>query len=251
MTPYDIDAAAWQESWDRQQEGYLPDREERFAAMLEVVDAVAGGEPKRVLDLAGGTGSISLRTLRRFPDAATTLLDLDPLLLTIARASLPAQATIVTADLRTPEWVSALPYRDYDAVLAATALHWLQPDRLTALYAEIRTVLRPGGVFVNADHMPDDGLPDLTLRLAARAEARQQARYAAGALLSWRRWWEHVAADPTLGPLAAERKRLFADHVTDWNPPVSWHINALRAGGYQEVGLVWRGTRDAAVAAVR
>jgi len=251
MTPYDIDAEAWQESWDRQQEGYMPDREERFTAMLDAVDAVSDGQPKRVLDLAGGTGSISLRTLRRFPGTTTTLLDLDPVLLSVARASLPAEATIVTADLRTPDWVAALPHRDYDAVLAATALHWLEPDRLAALYAEIRAVLRSGGVLVNADHMPDDGLPELTGRLAARAEARQQARYAAGATMSWRQWWEHVAADPTLGPLVAERKRLFADHVTDWNPPVSWHLNALREAGYREVGLVWRGTRDAAVAALR
>ncbi|MEE3921525.1 hypothetical protein V2I01_34525 [Micromonospora sp. BRA006-A] len=43
---------AWQESWDRQQEAYLPDREHRFAAMLDAVEAVAGDRPPRVLDLA-------------------------------------------------------------------------------------------------------------------------------------------------------------------------------------------------------
>jgi hypothetical protein len=35
-----IDAASWQESWDRQQESYMPDREERYAALLDVVEAV-------------------------------------------------------------------------------------------------------------------------------------------------------------------------------------------------------------------
>ncbi|WP_246017449.1 hypothetical protein [Micromonospora pisi] len=67
MAPYVIDPVAWQESWDRQQEGYLPDREERFAALLDTVEAVAAGPGVAVLDLAGGTGSISLRALRRFP----------------------------------------------------------------------------------------------------------------------------------------------------------------------------------------
>ena len=247
MTPY-----PWQESWDRQQESYLPDREERFAAMLDTVDAVADGQPKRILDLAGGTGSISLRALRRFRDVEVTLLDLDPVLLTIARASLAGRATIATANLGTPDWVAALPHRDFDAVLTATALHWLQPDRLAALYAEIRTVLRPAGVFVNADHMPEGNLPELTERLSARTEARRQARHAAGVMLSWRQWWDHVAADATLGPLVRERKRLFGElHVTDWNPPVSWHLDALRTAGFRETGLVWRGTLDAAVAALR
>jgi SAM-dependent methyltransferase len=251
MAPYITDAAAWQESWDRQQEAYMPDREERFAALLDTVDAVTAGRPPRVLDLAGGTGSISLRALRRFPGATATLLDLDPVLRHIATGTLGERATVVTADLRARDWLASLPHRDFDAVLTATALHWLAPDRLAALYGEIRDVLRPGGVFVNADHMEDDGLPGLSARLGERADALRHARYAAGAALSWPDWWDHVAADPTLGPLAIERKRLFSEpHSSEWTPPVSWHLDALRAAGYAEVGLVWRGGRDAAVAGV-
>ena len=55
MTPYIENIEAWQESWDRQQEAYLPDREQRFAAMLDVVDAATDGAAPRLLDLAGGT----------------------------------------------------------------------------------------------------------------------------------------------------------------------------------------------------
>lgn len=257
MSPYTVSAVTWQESWDRQQEAYMPDREERFTALLDTVDAVTAGRPPRVLDLAGGTGSISLRLLRRFPGATTTLLDLDPVLRHIAAGTLGAlglpaeRAAVVTADLRTKEWLAALPHRDYDAVLTATALHWLAPERLSELYGEIRAALRPGGVLVNADHMPDDGLPGLSERLGVRADAQRHARYAAGSALSWEDWWDRVAADPVLAPLVTERKRLFTEHhSSEWTPPVSWHLDALRAAGYAEVGLVWRGCRDAAVAAV-
>ncbi|ANP49384.1 hypothetical protein J2Z21_006182 [Streptomyces griseochromogenes] len=48
------DWAAWPESWDRQQEWYMPDSEERFTIMLDMVEALAGTDP-RVLDLACGT----------------------------------------------------------------------------------------------------------------------------------------------------------------------------------------------------
>ena len=251
MTPYLTEPRAWQESWDRQQEAYLPDREHRLAAVLDVVDAVAGGGAPRVLDLAGGTGSISLRALARFPGAEVTLLDLDPVLLAIATASLGDRAAIVNADLNRPEWTAALPRAGFDAVLTATALHWLTPERLSTLYAEIRTVLRPGGVLVNADHMPDDGLPGLTERLVARADAGRDARYAAGAVLSWRDWWDRLADDPVLGPLLAQRRAVYPDgHHVEWLPPVSWHLEALWAAGFREVGTVWRGGADAAVAAV-
>ena len=104
MTPYVLDPVAWQESWDRQQEAYLPDREERFAALLDTVAATADGPAPAVLDLAGGTGSISLRVLRRFPYATTTLLDVDPVLMTIARESLDQRCTAILIQLHIFSW---------------------------------------------------------------------------------------------------------------------------------------------------
>ncbi|AEM81331.1 Methyltransferase type 12 [Streptomyces violaceusniger Tu 4113] len=149
------DWQAWQRSWDRQQEWYLPDREERFRVMLDAVEAVVGPEP-RILDLACGTGSISDRALGRFPGATSTGVDLDPALLTIARGHFAAEprAEFVTADLRDPGWTGRLPHGTYDAVLTATALHWLRSDELRVLYGQIAGVVREGGVFLNADHMP-------------------------------------------------------------------------------------------------
>ncbi|MGI5245737.1 class I SAM-dependent methyltransferase [Dactylosporangium sp. CA-139066] len=255
MTPYKLDSRAWQESWDRQQEAYMPDREHRFTAMLDVVDAVTSGDgadgPVRILDLAGGTGSISLRALARFDRVEVTLLDLDPALLAIAGASLGDRARLVAADLRDPGWATRLPHRAYDAVLTATALHWLTPERLTELYKELPAVLRPGGVFVNADHMPDDTLPELSRRLVARADQRRDARYATGAVPSWRAWWDLAAAHPVLAPLVEERNRIYSGpHSSEFLPPATWHLEALRAAGFAESGVVWRGGADAAVAGV-
>lgn len=248
----DINAAAWQESWDRQQEAYMPDREHRFTAMLDAVGAITDGPPA-ILDLAGGTGSISLRAQDRFRHAHTTLLDIDPVLMTIARASLdPARSAIVAANLQAPQWMDALPRRDYDGVLTATAMHWIAPDRLAEIYAEIRTVLRPGGVFINADHIPDDGLSQLTQRLDSSAETRRDSRWAAGVMLSWSGWWEQVAKDPVLGPLVPERAKVFQGrHSTESFPPLSWHVDVLRSAGFTESGLIWRGGSDAAVIGVR
>jgi SAM-dependent methyltransferase len=247
-----FDAQAWQLSWDRQQEGFMPDREHRFTAMLDAVEAVVDHPAPTVLDLAGGTGSISLRTLQRFPGGRTTLVDVDPVLLTIARGSLDERTTIVPANLSRPDWVAAVGRDSFDAVLTATALHWLEPERVAALYREIHRLLRPGGVFVNADRMPDDGLPALTEALDAGGRRREQRLWTAGAVLSWEAWWDHVTADPTLGPLIPQRQAVFADrHPEETTPNVSWHLQALRAAGFTETGIVWRGGPDAAVAAVR
>jgi trans-aconitate methyltransferase len=253
MTHYLADVAdAWQESWDRQQEAYLPDREHRIAAMLDAVAAVAPDGRPAILDLAGGTGTISLRALSRFPEAQVTVVDQDPVLLALAGAALGGRARIVTADLSRPSWTDTLPHRAYDAVLTATALHWLAPDRLAVLYGELHRVVRPGGLFANADHMPDEGLPGLTKRLLSAADARREARYATGAALSWRDWWARVGADPRLAPLHAEREKIYpaAHGSAEWTPSAGWHLAALRAAGFTETGLLWRGGADATVAAV-
>ena len=251
MTAYLSHPEAWQESWDRQQEGYLPDREHRLATMLDAVDAATGGAPPKLLDLAGGTGTITLRALARFGRAEATVLDQDPVLLAIAGASLrrprtdrqrrPRQST-VDRQVRT----------GFDAVLTATALHWLEADRVRDLYAEIRTVLRPGGIFVNADHMPDDDLGEFGKQLLSRADARREARYAAGAVRSWRDWWTHVATDDFLRPLLTERERIYPaeTHSAEWTPPAAWHIAALREADFSAAGVLWRGGSDAAVIAV-
>jgi trans-aconitate methyltransferase len=155
MSAYLANPEIWQESWDRQQAAFMPDREQRFGAMLDAVAATTDGAAPRLLDLAGGTGTIALRTLARFPAARVTVLDQDPVLLAIAASSLRDRGAVVDADLGDPGWRAKLPAEGFDAVLTATALHWLPADRVAALYAEIRAVLRPGGVFANADHMPE------------------------------------------------------------------------------------------------
>lgn len=241
----------------------MPDREERFAAMLTAVDAITDGRPPRVLDLAGGPGTITLRTLARFPGAEVTVLDQDPVLLAIAGATLAGRATIVDADLGDPAWRAKLPLssRDdgvgtaegFDAVLTATALHWLPAERVAALYGEIREVLRPGGIFVNADHIPEESLPTLSERLRERGRELREARYATGAATSWADWWQRAAADERLGPKVVERERIYplVTHHQEWTPPALWHIDALRVAGFAEAGVLWRGGTDAAVVGLR
>ncbi len=253
-----VDWRAWQADWDRQQEVYLLDRERRFEVMFDVVEAVTGGPGSvaapRVLDLACGTASISLRLLERFPGARTVCVDVDPALLRIAEGTLGGdeRVTFVRADLTDPAWVDALPPGPYDAVLTATALHWLPAGALSRLYRDLaERVLRPGAVFCNADHMPEHPAPVLAGRLEAWREARRERLLAAGAT-DWEGWWERAGADPALADAVAERNAFFAAaHPRDFTPPLDWHLEHLRRAGFAEATVVWRMHGDAVLAALR
>lgn len=229
----------------------MPDREERFRVMLDMVEATAGSAP-RVLDLACGTGSITDRLLARLPEAASTGVDLDPALLTIAGGSFAddPRVTLVTADLKDPGWPALLPHDGYDAVLTATALHWLHSDQLRVLYGQLAALVRPGGVFLNADHMPDPSTPGINQAERALRHARMDREKAAG-VLDWAAWWQLAAADPALAGPTAERFRIYGEHADGDTPSAAWHAEALRDAGFAEARTVWSSPSDAMVLALR
>lgn len=249
-----MDWLEWQRSWDSQQAAYMPDREERFDRLLDVVEAACGQKP-RVLDLACGTGSISMRLLDRMPGASSVALDLDPALLRIAAGTFAddERVTVVTADLTRPDWASSLAVDEpFDAVLTATALHWLSETRLGGLYAEIADVLRSGGVFCNADHMRDPGLPELSERLESWRDQRRQEKVGHADVTPWAAWWDEARNTPELADAVAERATIFTiPHEGGSMPPYTRHLEILHDAGFREAGLVWRGLYDAAFAAVR
>ena len=75
-----LDAAAardWIERWDRQQEVYMPDREDRFTALIDAVEAGTGRPDPLVLDLGCGPGSLAVRLLARLPEATIVAVDAD------------------------------------------------------------------------------------------------------------------------------------------------------------------------------
>ncbi|MFJ6421379.1 class I SAM-dependent methyltransferase [Streptomyces hydrogenans] len=247
----DTDWAGWQQSWDRQQEWYMPDREERFRVMLDMVEALVGPKP-RVLDLACGTGSITDRLLKRFPDAVSIGVDLDPALLAIARGTFEGdgRVTFVTADLKDPEWTKELPYDTYDAVLTATALHWLHSGPLTALYGQVAGLVRDGGVFMNADHMIDTATPRINAAERAQRHARMDEEKAAG-VLDWTEWWALAAKDPALAEPTARRFEIYGEHADGDMPSAGWHADTLRAAGFGEARPVWCSPSDTLLLAVK
>ena len=134
--PTSVDWHQWLERWDVQQTGYLPDREARFTAMLDVLEVLLPATFVAV-DLACGPGAISQRLLTRFPQARCIAVDLDPVLLTMGQSvlgTMDGRLRWVKADLRMSTWRDQLGETQVDAVLSTTVLHWLAAEHLVRLY---------------------------------------------------------------------------------------------------------------------
>ncbi|RCG27113.1 class I SAM-dependent methyltransferase [Sphaerisporangium album] len=243
-------ARAWVERWDRQQENYIADREERFTVVADVVAEVTANSPDPlILDLGCGPGSMAARLAARLPKAAIVGVDQDPVLLALARGGYHDLARFVDADLASPGWPAALELTGpVDAAVSTTALHWIPEERLGAVYEEVAALLRPGGVLVNADNLYDEQ-PAVAGLAAAVLEARA-ARAGVGGHEDWATWWRAVSADPALAGAVAERGRRGArGGITELS--VRRHAELLRAAGFAEVGTVWQSGNDVVLVAVR
>jgi trans-aconitate methyltransferase len=80
-------ALDWIERWDRQQEESLPDREDRFTALIDAVEEGTGRPDPLVLDLGCGPGSLAVRLLDRLPRATVIGIDADPVSLALGQAA--------------------------------------------------------------------------------------------------------------------------------------------------------------------
>jgi SAM-dependent methyltransferase len=240
------EARRWIERWDAQQQEYLPDREDRFTAIIDAVEEVSGRPDPLVLDLGCGPGSLAVRLLRRLPQATVVAIDADPLTLALGAAAFAEVAGLEfrDLDLRAAGWSAGLQLdRQPDAAVSTTALHWLTQPALAALYAELAALLRPGGIVLDGDHMSeDDAAPVLRQLDRALLEREERRRFPGGHRESWTDWWAAAAADPALASLHAERaaRRVDSEHHGSPAGRLSVHVDALRAAGFAEVGTLWQ-----------
>jgi SAM-dependent methyltransferase len=230
----------------------VPDRERQISALLDVVEAMAGTAPT-VLDLACGPGTITCRLFDRLPRGRSIAVDVDPVLLTIASATFADddRVQVVRADLRDQGWSDALPESQVDAVLTATALHWLPEDAVRRLYRDLARLVRRGGVVAHSERMPLTDLPRLAPALAEIEQQPQAGRDDRRA--RWDAWWGQASREPALQPAVEQRRAVFETTYPsgEFSPPADWHITALRDAGFAEAGLVWRSGPAAVIAAVR
>jgi len=100
-------------------------------------------KPRRVLEIAAGTGVVTRALAEALPDAGIVATDLNPAMLEQARA---------TGISRPVQWrqadAMALPFDDgeFDAVVCQFGVMFF-PDKPQA-FAEVRRVLKPGGTFL-------------------------------------------------------------------------------------------------------
>ncbi|MCX5381605.1 trans-aconitate 2-methyltransferase [Streptomyces sp. NBC_00091] len=244
-------AAQWVERWEGQQERYAIDREERFTVIADVVEHVSRDCPSPlVVDLGSGPGALAARIAARLPAAQVLAADADPLLLELGRAHYGTALRHVEVTIGAPGWLDALALdRPLDAAVSTTALHYLGAATLREVYRELAERLRPGGVFVNGDHIDSDSpaIHDVAREIGRRRSERCQAL----AREDWQSWWAGATADPALSALPGRAAERSHPRCEGNDLSVSGHVGLLREAGFGHAGAVWQFGNSHVLVAVR
>jgi demethylmenaquinone methyltransferase / 2-methoxy-6-polyprenyl-1,4-benzoquinol methylase len=198
-----------------------------------MVDAVAGGRPTTVLDVATGTAGVALMLARR-TDAEITGVDLTEQMLRRGRDRVAeaGERRIRLAVARAEQ----LPFPDatFDALTFTYLLRYVTDPAATL--RELARVVRPGGTVASLEF----AVPPAPVWLPAWRLYTRVVLPAAGFLTGGREW-AHVGR--FLGPSIEEHYRQF---------PVERHVAIWREAGFEDVrtrtmslggGLVMRGRR--------
>ncbi len=127
----------------------IPHRTEGESALLEFIPKTAC----RVLDL--GTGNGRLLALVRSGLAAagvdSVVIDFSPAMLEAVAKRFAGDSSVKIVAHNLDQPLPALG--KFDAVVSSFAIHHVVHSRKRALYAEIFSLLHPGGVFCNLEHV--------------------------------------------------------------------------------------------------
>lgn len=247
-------AAEWLNRWEAQQARCVRDRERRFDVMIEAVAQHAGSASPLIIDLGCGPGSLAHRLTDALPQAHIVAVDMDPVLLAIGHGALADndRLRLIDADLVDPALDHLLGEGAFDVAVSSTALHWLTRDGLATLYRTLASVMRPGGLFLNADaHFgPGDGIDQL-----CRDIAHHRPDHVAGLEVSgetWDEWWQAAMGAPELGDAASERLRRHWDHPESKDTPtLTDHRDLLGEAGFSSTGCIWQDLTSVVLAAIR
>ena len=208
-------------TYDRDRMKLIPGHEAFYAAALELIPTDAA----HIVELGAGSGLFSAMLRAAFPEAHLTLIDFSENMLALARGRLgdDRHITFSLADYTT----EPLPPNS-DAIVSSLSIHHLEDERKHALLRPIFTALRPGGLFINADHIAGP-TPEL--------EETYQLR-----------WLSDVRANGATEPQIADS--LFRQQE-DRRTPVATQLAWLRAAGFANVDCWYKHSSFAVMSGTR
>jgi len=207
----------------------IPLAQEQIGVMMSILKTRQ--QPiENFLDLGCGDGILGAAILGEYPSAHGVFADFSEPMLAQAREGLKdfaSQLTFENVDYGDKAWVNQMQaYGPFDAIVSGYSIHH-QPDvRKREVYQEVFSLLKPGGWFVNIEHV--SSAAQLNIELFERHYS--SVRYAMEKQNGGTRTLEQVNEEYRTRPDKAANILTSTELQCDW----------LREIGYEEVDCYMR-----------
>lgn len=137
--------------------GAIPLASEQIDVMLRIIQKVKP-QIENFLDLGCGNGILGRAILNKYPHSQGVFLDLSAAMISAAKSKIvdnqQGKLEFIHQDFGTPEWVDTIGEKaPFDVIVSGFAIHHLPDTRKQEIYQEIYQLLKPGGLFLNLEHV--------------------------------------------------------------------------------------------------
>ncbi len=139
--------------------GAIPLAAEQIDVMLRVIKAT---QPKleTFLDFGCGDGILGRAILQHYPEAKGVFLDFSESMLQAAKSHFKNNSDnleFVVQDFGEKQWVNSISETSpFDVIVSGFAIHHQPDERKKEIYQEIYHLLKPGGIFLNLEHVSSE-----------------------------------------------------------------------------------------------
>lgn len=149
--------------WDRKEKlfKYIEGVRQFFPLASEQLDVIARLVAKftpdlhAFLDLGCGDGYLGHFIYQLYPEARGVFMDISEEMVNKARVKdYQGKSTFVVQDFASPDWFSSFQNENkFDLILSGYSIHHIDHSEKQRLYQDIFSLLNPGGLFLNLEHV--------------------------------------------------------------------------------------------------
>jgi SAM-dependent methyltransferase len=136
--------------------GAIPLAAEQLDVMVRIIQQ-SRPNLDNFLDIGCGDGVLGQAVLAHYPDAHGVLLDFSQPMIDAAQHKLAARKenlTFIVQDYSSPVWLASVKaFAPFDVIVSGYSIHHQPDSRKRELYHEIHDLLKPGGIFLNLEHI--------------------------------------------------------------------------------------------------
>ena len=212
--------------------GAIPLAKTQIELMLRVTAEFLPAGVDHFLDLGCGDGVLGEAFFRAYPAAQGVMGDFEPTMLEAAQLRLgifPGRVHLAQVDYSTSAWVSTpevAALAPYDLIISGFSIHHQTDANKRRVYRDVYELLRPGGVFLNLEHVAS----------SSPAVGHLFNEYFIDALWAYHQPLGHYASREEVAKMFYHRP----DKQANILAPVETHCQWLRQIGFEDVDCFFK-----------